>query len=162
MIQRWIDAVRRNHALEHGTVAVLLARHGPMRIAGRASGNGFLILGDVETEELTASAEEALRRMQAGQASLAVSPLCGTNIAVAGFAAAAAATAVLSGTGRPQSRLPNAFAAAVLGVIAAQPIGRLVQQHLTTRPDLEDVEVVGTKTIVGKLKQVQTRPTGGA
>lgn len=156
MFQRWIDAIRRNHALEHGTVAVLLARHGPSRIAGRASADGFLILGDVDPEELTSCAQEALRRMQAGQASLAVSPLCGTNIAVAAFTAAAAATAVLS-TGKARQRFPNAFMAATLGVIVAQPLGRLVQQRITTRPDLDGVEVIGTKTVLGKLKKVQTR-----
>ena len=48
MVRRWLDAVRRNHALEHATVAVLLARRGPMRLAGRASGDGFFILGDID------------------------------------------------------------------------------------------------------------------
>ncbi len=118
MFRRWADAVRRNHALEHATVAVLLARHGPTRIAGRASVDGFLIFGDVDPDELTSCAQEALQRLKAGQSSLAVSPLCGTNIAVAGFVAAAAATAVLS-TGSKGSRFPNAFMAAMVGVVAA-------------------------------------------
>ena len=160
MLQRWVDAVRRNHALEHATVAVLLARHGPSRIAGRASPDGFLIMGDVDTEELTSCAREALQRMQSGQSNLAVSPLCGTNIAVAGFMAAAAATAVLS-TGRPKDRFANAFVAAMFGVIAAQPLGRMVQQHVTTRPDLDAVEVVRTRKVFGKLKKVETRAATG-
>ena len=42
MLRGWIDAIRRNHALEHATVAVLLARHGPMRLAGRASADGSI------------------------------------------------------------------------------------------------------------------------
>lgn len=156
MLRRWADAVRRNHALEHATVAVLLARHGPTRLAGRASVDGFLIFGDIDPDELTSCAQEALQRLKAGQSSLAVSPLCGTNIAVAGFVAAAAATAVLS-TGKPRSRFPNAFMAAMLGVVAAQPLGRLVQQHITTRPDLDAVEVVDTCTILGTLRKVRTR-----
>lgn len=155
-IRRWAEAVRRNHALEHATVAVLLARHGPTRLAGRASVDGFLILGDVDTDELHACALEALRRLQAGQATLAVSPLCGTNIAVAAFVAAAAATAVLA-SGPARARFPNAFVAAVLGVIAAQPLGRLVQERVTTSPHLATVSVVGTRTIAGALHKVQTR-----
>ena len=44
MIQGWIDAIRRNHGLEHATVAVMIARHGPSRLAGRASSDGFFSL----------------------------------------------------------------------------------------------------------------------
>ena len=156
MVRRWIDAVRRNHALEHATVAVLLARHGPTRLAGRASGDGFFILGDIDPNELTSCANEALQRLQRGESSLAVSPLCGTNIAVAGFLAAAAATGVLA-AGNRKGQFANAFSAAMLGVIAAQPIGRLVQKYITTRPDLQGVEVVGTRSIFGGLKKVDTR-----
>ena len=47
MIQRWIDAIRRNHGLEHATVAVLIARHGPRLLAGRASSDGVLTLRGV-------------------------------------------------------------------------------------------------------------------
>ena len=63
----WIDAVRRNHGLEHATVAVLLAKHGPMRVAGRASADGFFLLGSVSEEQVDAAAHEALARMQAGE-----------------------------------------------------------------------------------------------
>jgi hypothetical protein len=156
LVRGWANAVRRNHALEHATVAVFLARHGPTRLAGRASGNGFFILGDIDGDELADCAREALERLQAGQASLAVSPLCGTNIAVAGFMAAAAATAVLA-NGAARDRFANAFVAAMVGVVAAQPLGRLVQQHLTTSPDLRDVEIVGTRTVAGRLRKVRTR-----
>ena len=156
MFRRWAEAVRRNHALEHATVAVLLARHGPTRLAGRASVDGFLIFGDIDSDELTSCAQEALQRLKAGQSSLAVSPLCGTNIAVAGLVAAAAATAVLS-TDKKSSRFPNAFMAAMLGVVAAQPLGRMVQQHITTSPHLDGVEVLDTRTLVGTLRKVRTR-----
>ena len=156
MVRRWIDAVRRNHALEHATVAVLLARHGPTRLAGRASGDGFFILGDVDPNELTSCAHEALQRLQRGESSLAVSPLCGTNILVSGFFAAAAATGVLA-AGNRKGQFPNAFSAAMLAVIVAQPVGRLVQKYITTRPDLQGVEVVGVRSVIGGLKKVYTR-----
>lgn len=156
MLRSWANAVRRNHALEHATVAVLLARHGPTRLAGRASGDGFFLLGDIDADELADCAREALRRLQAGQATLAVSPLCGTNIAVAGVLAAGAATAVLA-TGTLRERFANAFVAAMLGVVVAQPVGRLVQQHFTTSPDLRGVEIVGLRTVAGRLRKVRTR-----
>jgi hypothetical protein len=156
MLARFAEALRRNHALEHATVAVLLAKHGPMRVAGRASLNGFLLYADIDTEEITVCAREALRRLHAGEASLAVSPHCGTNIAVAGALAAAAATATVA-LGRPQGRLANAFMAAMLGVVAAQPLGHMVQAHVTTSPRLGPVEVVETRVIAGNLRKVRTR-----
>ncbi|MSP22033.1 MAG: hypothetical protein EXR66_03270 [Dehalococcoidia bacterium] len=153
-VRSWLDSVRRNHALEHATVAVLLAKHGPQRLAGRASGDGFFFLGDVSSDELTASAREALVRLQRGETSLAVSPLCGTNIAMAGLLAAAATTMSLS---RGSGRFGNAFSAAMLGVVLAQPLGRLVQKYVTTCADLDGVEILGTRDVLGGLRKVQTR-----
>ena len=158
MLDAWVGAVRKNHALEHATVAVLLARHGPMRVAGRASPDGFYLFGSLREEDVDAAAREALRRLRAGESSLAVSPHCGTNIAVAGFAAGLAAAAVVS-TGPAWKRFPNAVTAAMLAVVAAQPVGRRVQRHLTTSADLGDVEIVGTRSLFGSLKKVQTRLT---
>lgn len=155
MLRGWIDAIRRNHALEHATVAVLLARHGPMRLAGRASADGFLLYGALDPDEVISAANEALQRLQGGQPELAVSPLCGTNIAVAGMAAATAAIIALT-VGPRRGRLPNAFIASMFAVIAAQPMGRAVQQHVTTCADLDGVAVVGVREIVGQLRKVQT------
>mgnify|MGYP001627663323 CR=1 FL=1 len=80
----WIADVRRNHGLEHATVSVLFARRGPQRLAGRASGNGFFIIGDVDPVLLRSCADEALLRLQRGESGLAVSPMCGTNLVVTG------------------------------------------------------------------------------
>src|SRR5207247_8658926 len=87
MLKRVINAVRRNHALEHATISILLNRHGPMRLVGRAVPDGFYIYGDIPTDRLRELADEALTRLQRGEADLAVSPLCGTTIAVAGVLA---------------------------------------------------------------------------
>ena len=40
-------------------------------------------------------------------------------------------------------RTPNVLLASMLAVLAAQPLGRLVQQRFTTDPDLSDTEVLG-------------------
>lgn len=156
MLGRWAAAIRRNHALEHATVAVLLARHGPMRVAGRASLDGFLLFADIDSIEIMSAAHEALELLQAGQSELAVSPLCGTNIVVAGLAAAAATTAAFA-ICPVKSRFPNAFIAAMLAVIASPLLGRAVQERVTTRPDLERVELVGAHTVLGLLRKVTTR-----
>lgn len=159
MIGRWINAVRRNHGLEHATVAVLFERHGPRRIAGRASGDGFFILGSIDQQVLDDCAHEALRRMQNGQPGLAVSPLCGTNIAVTGVFTAAAALGARRRAERQQRSdgFMSAVTAAMFAVIAAQPAGRWLQQFVTTRGDVDDIEIVGTRQLLPGVKKVFTR-----
>ncbi|MEX2446252.1 MAG: DUF6391 domain-containing protein [Dehalococcoidia bacterium] len=162
MLQQWLDAVRRNHGLEHGTVTVLLARRGPRRLAGRASHDGFFIVGDVDEELLLSCAREALERMQRGEENLAVSPLCGTNIAVTG---ALTTAAVMTSLGRNAGkgagdRFGNAFTLSMIGVIAAQPLGRLVQRYLTTRADVQGLELAGTRLIAPGVRKVYTRAAG--
>src|SRR5665811_1193721 len=61
---RWTLAARRNHALEHATVGVYLARYGPTRLAGRASADGFFIVGDLDLEAVEDCAREALQRLR--------------------------------------------------------------------------------------------------
>ncbi len=140
-----IESVRRNHALEHATVSILLARLGPgVRMVGRATRNGFYIYGDVPTEKVRESAREGLARLKQGEAGLAVSPFCGTNLVVAGILAGASSLLAL-GNGNRTERLPNVLLSALVAVLAAQPLGRLVQKHVTTSPNLADTEIVGVR-----------------
>lgn len=156
MASRWIDAVRRNHALEHATVAMLIGRHGALRVAGRASGDGFFLICHRSPEEVRTAADEALRRLRSGEAALAVSPYCGTNIAVTALLSTGIAAAALSSGPRSQ-RLPQAVVASMVAVVLAQPLGRMLQRVVTTRPDLGNVEVTGVQRIVGPLMKVRTR-----
>lgn len=146
MLDNLFGTVRRNHALEHATITVLLRKLGrDVRMVGRASADGYYLYADVPTSLLEESTTEALARLKGGEGHLAVTPLCGTNIAVAGaMTALAAAVALGNGTNRAE-KLPNAILASMLAVIAAQPVGRLVQKHLTTSPDLSDTEIVGIR-----------------
>lgn len=136
-------SVRRNHALEHATIAVLLAKVGPnTRLVGRASGDGFYIYGKVPTDKIRESAAEALARLKEGESQLAVSPLCGTNLAVAGILAGLASLLALGNRSRWE-RLPNVLMAAVVAVVGAQPLGRVVQRYVTTSADVQGLEIVG-------------------
>ena len=59
-----ISATRRNHALEHATVTVLLERFGFTRsLAGRSNQRGFNIFGNVSTQELRSAVDEGLARL---------------------------------------------------------------------------------------------------
>ncbi|MFA7248273.1 MAG: DUF6391 domain-containing protein [Dehalococcoidia bacterium] len=158
MLRGWLDAVRRNHGLEHATVTVLFARTGPQRIAGRASADGFFILGRVDDGMLLSCAREALDRMQRGEEELAVSPHCGTNIAVtAGLSTLATMNAVSRNPGRPAwDRFGDAFTLSLFAIIAAQPLGRLLQRYLTTRADVQRMEVVEVRTYFPGVRKVIT------
>ena len=141
-----LASVRRNHALEHATIAVLLGKVGPStRLIGRASADGFYFYGNVPTDKIRESVVEALVRLKAGESQLAVSPLCGTNLAVAGILAGLASLAVVGNRSRLE-RLPNVLMAAVVAVVGAQPLGRLVQRYVTTSPDVEGLEIVAVTT----------------
>jgi hypothetical protein len=134
--------VRRNHALEHATIAILLGKVGPnTRLVGRASGDGFYIYGKVPTEKIRESAAEALTRLKSGESQLAVSPLCGTNLAVAGILAGLASLLALGNRSRWE-RAPNVLMAAVVAVVGAQPLGRVVQRYVTTSADVQGLEIV--------------------
>ncbi|MEX0786324.1 MAG: DUF6391 domain-containing protein [Dehalococcoidia bacterium] len=140
-----IGSVRRNHALEHATISVLASRLGrDIPLVGRATRNGFYLYGDITAEGVRESTLEALQRLRRGEAHLAVSPMCGTNLAVAGMLAGLSSLLALGNHSRLE-RVPNVLLASMLAVLAAQPLGRLAQKHLTTHPDLSDTEVVGIR-----------------
>ena len=148
---RFVSRLRRNHALEHATMTVLSERQRSLRLMGRSSLWGFYIYGDVSTESVLSAAQEGLRRLKDGQHQMAVHPNCGTNLAVAGILAGLGAFLALGGvfTKRPQSRwerftrLPLACTAAMLGIVAARPLGAAFQARVTTQAEVGDLALVG-------------------
>jgi Domain of unknown function (DUF6391) len=145
MLADAIGTIRRNHALEHATITMLVSRLGrDVRLVGRATNSGFYLYGDVSEEHVEQAASEALRRLRGGEDYLAVSPMCGTNLAVAGILAGVSSIIALGNRSRIE-RIPNVVLASMLAVLAAQPLGRLAQKHLTTHPDLSGTEVVGIR-----------------
>ena len=145
MIANLVGNVRRNHALEHATITVMLRKIGhDIRMVGRATGDGYYLYADIPTEMLEEATHEALQRMKSGEGYLAVSPFCGTNLAVAG-ALAGVASMVTMGNSNRGEKVPNVILASMLAVLAAQPVGRIVQRYLTTSPDVGDTEIVGIR-----------------
>ena len=162
MLKRVINAIRRNHALEHATISILLSRHGPhMRVIGRAAPDGFYIYGDIPTERLKEFAHEGLERLQRGESHLAVSPLCGTNLAVAGVLAGLASLFAMGSRNRLQG-IPGAIMAAMLAVIAAQPLGRLVQKHVTTSPELDGIRIISVERMGRRFPRLHKVRTASA
>jgi hypothetical protein len=145
MLNHIVGSVRRNHALEHATITVLLSKLGrEVRMVGRAARDGYYLYADVPEQLLDESTHEALARLKSGEAHLAVTPLCGTNIAVAG-ALTGIASVVTMGRSRRMENMPNVILAAMLAIVASQPLGRAVQKYLTTSPDLADTQITGIR-----------------
>ena len=156
MLKGIIDRTRRNHGLEHATVALMLAHQGPMRIVGRSDHNGFYIYANIETERLRSYAQEALVRLQRGEEHLAVSPMCGTNIAVAGVLAGFTSYLALRRYDGHANGITRAVLASLLSVVASQPLGRLVQKYATTSPDLAGVRITSVDRMGNRIHKVRT------
>jgi hypothetical protein len=128
--------IRRNHGLEHATLHVLASHFPRKAFAGYSDPGGFWIIGDIPTETLADSVNEALGRLKAGEHDLAIHPNCGTNFLVSGAFAGLAGAAAMLGVGKRRQdkleRLPLVITMATLAVILAQPLGLLVQARVTT------------------------------
>ena len=138
------ERTKRNHGLEHATIAMLLGRRSVGRpLAGYSIPFGFVVLGDLDADDVEDAAREALRRMQDGEGDLAVSPFCGTNIVVGAGLATMAAVAGHRLAGGGVSGLSRAFSCTAVAITASRPLGRLVQQRFTTSPDVEGMSIDG-------------------
>ena len=140
-----VDRTRRNHALEHATIAVLLDGGTRTPLAGNSTPGGFFIYGRVLTEEVTSAASEALRRLREGQRELAVSPFCGTNLVVGGLLAGLLVGIIMRRPRGQLRRLPLAAAAVVASVIAGRPLGKIVQERYTTLADVGALEIASVR-----------------
>lgn len=149
-----ISIVRRNHGIEHATVHVLTGRDPSLRLVGRADTTGFNIYGDVPTDALVSSAREALDRLKNGQGFLAVHPRCGTSLLVAGLLTGLAAVIAL---GRKPSlkKIPDAILATTLAAFVAQPLGLVLQEHVTTSPDAAGARITGVRQ--SQMGQIKTQ-----
>jgi hypothetical protein len=133
--------VRQNHALEHATFTILARMSPELNASARSSADGFIIFGDVDLGILRNALEEALTRLQAGEAELAIHPNCGTNLAV-GISLLTLGTLLGLASSRTQTRVATAAASSLAAWAAARPLGEYVQRHFTTLPDLRGVRVI--------------------
>ncbi len=151
-MQFW-EKTKRNHGLEHATISLLLEQLPHDRpMAGYSIPAGFLVLGNVTTEQVKENAEAGLARMKAGEADLAISPFCGTNIVVGAGLATLGTLAGYHMAGRGLRGLSRAFSNAVFAIVASRPLGRLAQQRYTTSADVGSMTIKSvTHHQLGKL-----------
>jgi hypothetical protein len=159
-----VSRVRRNHGLEHASLHILSKKHPGVNLAGHSDSRGFWLLGEVPIDDVQDAIEEALRRMRNGEHELAVHQNCGTNFVTAGSLAGLAAGVAMLGSGRNTrdkvERLPLAMAFATIALILGQPLGSILQEHVTTsgQPgDLEVTEIVSSRRGGVRAYRVTTR-----
>ena len=146
-----LDNTRRNHGLEHATVALLLERGVSAPMGGYSVASGFVIWSTAPPEVVSDAAHEALRLMKAGQSDLAVSPYCGTNLVVGAVIGGLAAMIASGGKRGFWAGARGAVAALVASAALSRPVGNFVQRHFTTLPDVEAVQI-------GAVRQILKRP----
>ncbi len=135
--------LRRNHALEHGTINVIEERLGPSRLAGLAESGGFTVQGGAPPDLVASAAQEALLRLRAGERRLAIHPRCGTSLVAAQLVTAIVFIVALLLLGE-LSWLPflaGLVAAAVLG----PRLSLLLQRYVTTDARVGDLQISGVE-----------------
>ncbi len=143
--------IRQNHALEHATVTILTRDDPNLTCSARSNSHGFTIYADLDPVWVRRGCEEALTRLLAGEAELAIHPNCGTNLAVGTSLDMIGSLFALTAM-RPRTRIASAVASSLAGIMMARPLGEMVQRHVTTLPDLHDVRIVAVrqKRLFGK------------
>lgn len=152
--------IRQNHALEHGTVTILTRQRPELVVSARSNARGFTIFADLDPELVRCACAEALGRLHGGEAELAIHPNCGTNLAVGTSLAMIGSLFALTAV-RPRTRFASAIACSLASFFAARPLGRMVQRHITTLSELEDLRVVSvaTRRLLGR-RVVEVRTVG--
>jgi hypothetical protein len=135
--------LRRNHALEHATIVVMMEREPGRKLNGFSTDDGFFVQGVRSIAEVESAAREALRRLRAGEKRLAVHRNCGTTIVAANLLAAIFFLGAL-GLGFAlggQWLYLLIVGGVVLAFALRVPLSLLLQRFVTTDADLTNAEV---------------------
>jgi len=135
--------LRRNHALEHATIVVMMEREPGRKLNGFSTDDGFFVQGVRSIAEVESAAREALRRLRNGEKGLAVHRNCGTTIVAANLLAAVFFLGAL-GLGfvlGGQWLYLLIVGGLVLAFALRVPLSLLLQRFVTTDADLTNAEV---------------------
>lgn len=136
--------LRRNHALEHATIAVMMEREPGRKLNGFSNDDGFFVQGVRSIAEVESAAREAIIRLQNGERGLAIHRNCGTTIVAANLLAA---VFFLVALGLGFLYLGGSYlyllilGSIVLAFALRIPLSLLLQRFVTTDADLTNAEV---------------------
>ena len=135
--------LRRNHALEHATIVVMMEREPGRKLNGFSTDDGFFVQGVRSISEVESAAREALRRLKSGEKRLAIHRNCGTTIVAANLLAAIFFLVTLGlvlylGVGNLYLMI---LGSVVLAFALRIPLSLILQRFVTTDADLTNAEV---------------------
>jgi hypothetical protein len=134
--------LRRNHALEHATIAVMMEKEPARKFNGFSTDEGFFVQGVRSIGEVDSAAREALRRLRAGEKKLAVHRNCGTTIVAANLLAAVFfLSALILGLYLGWDVYLLILGGIVLSLLLRVPLSLFLQLFVTTNADLSNAEV---------------------
>ena len=134
--------LRRNHALEHATIVVMMERSPGRKFNGFSDDDGFFVQGVRSTDEVDSAAREALSRMRAGEKGLAVHRNCGTTIVAANLLAAVFFLGAIGlGLYMNWPLYIMILGGIALSLLLRVPLSLLLQRFVTTDADLTNVDV---------------------
>jgi len=134
-------AVKQNHALEHATIVLLSKKFPDVRLAGISFAAGFFVFGDLPTEAILPTAQDALLLLRTTNPDLAIHERCGTNLAVTGMLTGFSA-AFVAKLPKPYGTLNNVIIATTAALILARPLGLKVQRYVTTQTPNQSMEIL--------------------
>jgi len=135
--------VRKNHALEHGTINLLEQQYGLHGLTGRAGEDGFGVSGLVNPRLILETAELARKRLAAGETRLAIHRRCGTTMVLVNlFSSVIFILLLIVADWFSLGTVLISLAAAWLIGAWASP---LVQRRFTTDSDVGDWLITGAE-----------------
>jgi len=134
--------LRRNHALEHATIVVMMERQPGRKFNGFSTDDGFFVQGARSFGEVEGAAREALRRLRRGEKKLAIHRNCGTTIVAANLLVAVFfLTAIVLGIFMHWNLYLLILGSVIAAFALRVPVSLLLQRFVTTDPDLSNAEV---------------------
>ena len=134
--------LRRNHALEHATIVVMMESEPGRKLNGFSTDEGFFVQGVRSLEEVESAAREAIRRLQDGEKSLAIHRNCGTTIvAVNLLTAVFFLVSLVVGLYLNWPLYLLILGSIVVAFALRVPLSLFLQRFVTTDADLTNAEV---------------------
>ena len=151
---------RRNHALEHATLHILARKYKNLSMAGHSNPTGFYLMGNVNKDEITSAANEAMGRLRSGESGRAIHEGCGTNMVSSTLLPATFAFVPLQRTRSTFWRfllIPFAVGLAIFGYFLSKPLGPWLQKYITTEADLGNLQIVDVRLVRNGVHRVITK-----
>lgn len=138
--------LRRNHALEHATIAVMMEREPGRKLNGFSNDDGFYVQGARSLEEVDSAARAARDRLHEGEKRLAIHRNCGTTIVAANLLAAVTFIGVIAaglfmGMGLGIEFYLLLVAGMLVSLMLRVPLSLFLQRFVTTQHNLSNAEV---------------------